>query len=89
MIYSDASLALNGNAKAYDKFRFEKLVAKWMAKRPIKYSKFNLLDFKVNLLQDLYEILYPQHHAYDVAEALHVSAVTAALNAEPPAPPPW
>jgi len=83
-----APLALTGNAKALDKFRFEKSVATFCKNRPIKYSKYNLYDHMAHLPQDLYEVLYPQHHAYDVAVALHVSAVTAALNAEPPTPPP-
>ena len=79
--------SFKGNAKAFEKFSFLHNVEEKMANRPIKYTIFSLLDFYPHLPQDLYELLHPKQHAIDVAEALHESAVAAALHTEPPMPP--
>ena len=80
--------SFKGNAKAFEKFHFLHTVEEKMANRPIKHTIFPLHDFYSHLPQDLYELLHPKQHAIDVAEALHESAVAAALHAEPPMPPP-
>ena len=78
----------SGNAKAFDKFRFLLAVEEEASQRFFKYTTITLFDTMDHLPDSLHKILYPDQHAIGVADALHASAVAAALNAEPPTPPP-